>query len=269
MPIIIPEIIESHPEPPGDLIANDGEPMEDGWHRSQMNLLIDSVHYHWRNRKNFYAGGNMFIYFSRQKVFNKDFRGPDFFLVKNCEWNPDRLYWALWDEAGRYPNLIVELLSASSKITDRVTKKALYGDTFKTPEYYIFDRKEPKLESFHLGPQTKYKPGESDKSGAVHALAEGDATSAMTDVLIAKTAKGHTALDLHNLLTVSEAIARAAVERKESRGGHFRDDFPAKDPEFAKFNYSLKKSADGAMQIEKIPIPEMPAELKAIIEEMG
>ncbi len=79
----------------------------------------------------------------------------------------------------------------------------------------------------------------------------------------------HTALDLHNLLVVSEAIARAAIERKESRGGHFRDDFPAKDPEFAKFNYSLKKSPDGGMEISKIQIPEMPAELKAIIEEMG
>ncbi len=79
----------------------------------------------------------------------------------------------------------------------------------------------------------------------------------------------HTALDLHNLLTVSEAIARAAIERKESRGGHFRDDFPGKDPEYAKFNYSLKKDSDGAMRIEKIPLAEMPAALKAIIEEMG
>ena len=79
----------------------------------------------------------------------------------------------------------------------------------------------------------------------------------------------HTALDLHNLITVSEAIARAALERRESRGGHFRDDYPAKDPEYAKFNYSLKKNSDGAMQIEKVPLPEMPPELKAIIEEMG
>lgn len=79
----------------------------------------------------------------------------------------------------------------------------------------------------------------------------------------------HTALDLHNLLIVSEAIARAAIERKESRGGHFRDDFPDKDPEFAKFNFAVKKSVGGGMEISKIPIPEMPAELKAVIEEMG
>jgi succinate dehydrogenase / fumarate reductase flavoprotein subunit len=79
----------------------------------------------------------------------------------------------------------------------------------------------------------------------------------------------HTALDLHNLLVVSEAIARAAIERKESRGGQYRDDYPAKDPEFAKFNFSLKKTDDGGMQIARVQLPEMPAELKAIIEEMG
>jgi succinate dehydrogenase / fumarate reductase, flavoprotein subunit len=79
----------------------------------------------------------------------------------------------------------------------------------------------------------------------------------------------HTALDLHNLLTVSEAITRAAIERKESRGGHFRDDYPAKVEDFAKFNFSLKKDGDGQMQISQIPIPEMPVELKQVIEEMG
>lgn len=79
----------------------------------------------------------------------------------------------------------------------------------------------------------------------------------------------HTALDLHNLLTVSEAIARAARERKESRGGHFRDDFPQKDADFGKLNLALKKGDDGEMTIRRVPIPEMPDELKKVIEEMG
>jgi succinate dehydrogenase flavoprotein subunit len=79
----------------------------------------------------------------------------------------------------------------------------------------------------------------------------------------------HTALDLHNLLTVSEAITRSALVRKESRGGHFRDDFPAKAEHFGKVNLVCRKSGDGQMQIEEAPIPEMPAELKQIIKEMG
>jgi succinate dehydrogenase / fumarate reductase flavoprotein subunit len=79
----------------------------------------------------------------------------------------------------------------------------------------------------------------------------------------------HTALDLRNLLTVSEAIARAALERKESRGGQYRDDFPQKDPEWSKRNIAVKKQPDGSMSISEIPTKEMPAELKQIIEEMG
>jgi succinate dehydrogenase / fumarate reductase flavoprotein subunit len=77
----------------------------------------------------------------------------------------------------------------------------------------------------------------------------------------------HTALDLANLLTVSEAIAVAGLERKESRGGHFRDDYPDKDPQFAKFNIVVRKGADGSMQLERRPLAPMPAELQAIIEE--
>jgi succinate dehydrogenase / fumarate reductase flavoprotein subunit len=78
----------------------------------------------------------------------------------------------------------------------------------------------------------------------------------------------HTALDLRNLLTISEAIARAAIDRKESRGGHFRDDYPDKDPNYGTFNITLKKAKDGSMQLERVTIPPMPAELEAVIEEM-
>jgi succinate dehydrogenase / fumarate reductase flavoprotein subunit len=79
----------------------------------------------------------------------------------------------------------------------------------------------------------------------------------------------HTALDLRNLLTVSEAIARAALERKESRGGHFRDDYPDKCAEYGKFDIVLKRGADGEMRVERRPIPEMTEELKGIVKEMG
>ncbi|HET8835970.1 MAG TPA: fumarate reductase/succinate dehydrogenase flavoprotein subunit [Gemmatimonadales bacterium] len=77
----------------------------------------------------------------------------------------------------------------------------------------------------------------------------------------------HTALDLGNLLTVSEAITRAAIERRESRGGHFRDDCPEKDPACARFNIVIRKGTDGGMQLTREPIAEMPAELKRVIEE--
>jgi succinate dehydrogenase / fumarate reductase flavoprotein subunit len=78
----------------------------------------------------------------------------------------------------------------------------------------------------------------------------------------------HTAIDLKSLLTVSEAITRAAIERKESRGGHFRDDFPGKDAAEGKVSIVVRKGADGSMQVLREPIPDMPAELKQVVEEM-
>src|SRR5690349_10942575 len=78
----------------------------------------------------------------------------------------------------------------------------------------------------------------------------------------------HTALDLRHLLIVSEAIARSALARKESRGGHFRDDYPEKDPAFATFNHVVRRRGDGTMERARETIPPLPAELAAIIEEM-
>jgi succinate dehydrogenase / fumarate reductase flavoprotein subunit len=77
----------------------------------------------------------------------------------------------------------------------------------------------------------------------------------------------HTALDLGNLLTVSEAVTRSALERRESRGGHFRDDHPEKDEAYGTFNLVLRKGPDGEMQMTREPIPPLPPELQQIVEE--
>ena len=77
----------------------------------------------------------------------------------------------------------------------------------------------------------------------------------------------HTALDLRNLLTVSEAIARSAIERKESRGGHFREDYPDKVAEFSTVNVAVRQRSGDVMEIGRIPIPPMPDHLKQVIEE--
>src|SRR5579864_5545601 len=78
----------------------------------------------------------------------------------------------------------------------------------------------------------------------------------------------HTALDLHNLLTISEIVTRAALERKESRGAHFRDDYPNKDEQFGKFNIVARKDPGGEVQLTREPIPPMREDLRQIIEEM-
>jgi succinate dehydrogenase / fumarate reductase flavoprotein subunit len=77
----------------------------------------------------------------------------------------------------------------------------------------------------------------------------------------------HTAIDLRNLLTVSEAVTRCAIERKESRGGHFRDDYPEKAAEFGAINIVVRQGVDGSMEVRRVPLPPMPPELKQIVEE--
>ena len=66
---------------------------------------------------------------------------------------------------------------------------------------------------------------------------------------------------------MSEAIARSAIERKESRGGHFREDYPQKVDEYGTFNIMVKRGSGGAMQVSRVPIPQMPDYLKAVVEE--
>ncbi|MFN2621373.1 MAG: fumarate reductase/succinate dehydrogenase flavoprotein subunit [Chthoniobacterales bacterium] len=78
----------------------------------------------------------------------------------------------------------------------------------------------------------------------------------------------HTALDLKNLLTVSEAVTRAALERKESRGAQFREDYPKKNERFSKVNTITRQAADGAMEVRLEPLPEIPDYLRQVIEEM-
>ena len=77
----------------------------------------------------------------------------------------------------------------------------------------------------------------------------------------------HMAVDLPSLLTISEAVATAAIERKESRGAQFRDDYPAKSETFSTFNMVIQKGEDGAMTLSRAPVPPIPPELTQVIEE--
>jgi succinate dehydrogenase / fumarate reductase flavoprotein subunit len=77
----------------------------------------------------------------------------------------------------------------------------------------------------------------------------------------------HTCLDLRNLLDVSEAITRSALERRESRGGHFREDYPEKAAEFATFNIATRRAPDGGMHVSRVPLQGMPPELAQIVED--
>jgi Uma2 family endonuclease len=138
------------PSPPTDLIFDDGEPLETNRHRIAMNVLIDSVQQA-LTRTDYFAGGNMFVYYSRDQAMNRDFRGPDFFVALDVDGSRERQGWVVWEENGRYPDVIVELLSPSTAKTDRTTKKDLYERIFRTSDYFIFNPFDPNsLEGWHL-----------------------------------------------------------------------------------------------------------------------
>lgn len=142
----------------------DGIPLESNWHRLQMNLLIDVIEYHWRDRHDFFAGGNMFIYHNRHLALNRVFRGPDFFVVKNTSTNPLRKSWIAWKEEGRLPNVIVELASISTIRLDLGKKKNLYEQVFRTPEYFCYDPVTRKLYGWCLE-RGRYQPLAEDAQG--------------------------------------------------------------------------------------------------------
>ncbi len=134
--------------PPGDLWS-DEPPLESDLHRQQMELLIRSLESYWRERQDFYVSGNLTIYYSPNQRKSEDFRGPDFFVVLGTE-RKARKSWVVWQEEGRYPNVIVEILSDSTADVDRGLKKRIYQDTFRTLDYFWFDPQTLELKGFHL-----------------------------------------------------------------------------------------------------------------------
>jgi Uma2 family endonuclease len=134
--------------PPGDLYS-DEPPLETDLHRDQIDLLIRLLRSLWHDRQDFYVSGNITIYYSPKQLKSEDFRGPDFFVVLGTERRP-RKSWVVWEEEGKYPNVIIELLSDSTAQTDRGLKKQIYQDTFRTPDYFWFDPHSLEFEGFHL-----------------------------------------------------------------------------------------------------------------------
>lgn len=134
--------------PPCDLESDEPE-LESDLHRDQIELLLACLKWYWRSRNDFYATGNLTIYYSEDRITTREFRGPDFFVVLGCN-NRPRRSWMLWVEDGKYPNIIVELLSNSTARVDRTTKKELYQDTFRTPEYFWFHPETLEFQGFRL-----------------------------------------------------------------------------------------------------------------------
>ena len=113
--------------------------METYQHLQQIIILLKSLQWLWRDREDYFCAGNLTIYYSPNQKKSEYFRGPDFFVVLDTTNDETRKSWVVWQEDGKYPNVIVEILSDSTAKTDREEKKQIYQDTFRTPDYFWFD----------------------------------------------------------------------------------------------------------------------------------
>jgi Uma2 family endonuclease len=137
-------------------VESNAPAMESSLHYAQLALLVSCLEWLWRDQDNFFIGATLTIYFSRQQLKTDDFKGLDFFLVQHVQQRP-RKSWVVWEEGGKYPDLIIELLSDSTAETDRTLKKRLYQDRFRTYEYFWFSPKTPEFEGLRLISQ-QYEP---------------------------------------------------------------------------------------------------------------
>ena len=146
--ILEQEIPENFIFPPSDL-ESDEHSVETEQHLRQIILLLQCLEWLWRDRNNFYAAVNLSIYYCSNQLKSKDFRSSDFFVVLGSE-RKSRKSWVVWDEEGKYPNIIVEILSPKTANIDKNFKKQLYQDTFRTHDYFWFDLETLELAGFHL-----------------------------------------------------------------------------------------------------------------------
>ncbi len=144
-------------------LYSDEPPLESYQHLQQLFLLMKCLDWLWQDRQDYFAAGNLTVYYSARKLKSEDFRGPDFFVVLGTEKRP-RKSWTVWEEDGKYPNVIVELLSDSTAKTDRGLKKEIYQTIFRTPDYFWFDPHSFEFEGFHLVDGT-YQPIEPTAEG--------------------------------------------------------------------------------------------------------
>ncbi|WP_110985456.1 Uma2 family endonuclease [Acaryochloris thomasi] len=130
-------------------LYSDEPPLETDFHRDQIDLLLRLLKYWWRDRSDFYISGNLTVYYNEKQLKSQDFKGPDVFVVLGAE-KKNRRSWAIWEEGGKYPNLVIELLSDSTAAIDRGKKKDLYQDVWRVPEYYWFHPETMEFAGFRL-----------------------------------------------------------------------------------------------------------------------
>ena len=162
---------------PFELVYDDGEPLETEWHTLEFPLLRRLIRQAMveQGRTDFYVGANIFVYYSVEQARDvseevtrglpeRAFRGPDVFWVGGVDPDRERKVWIAWEEGGRLPDVIVELLSPSTAKKDRTEKRDLYARVFRTSEYFLYEPETRQLDGLRLEGRF-YGPIQPDENG--------------------------------------------------------------------------------------------------------
>ncbi len=145
-----------------ELPEEDGEPLESDYHVMQIPLLDELVRLHLGDTQDYFCSGNMFIFYSveqaievagyvkERKPRQPRYKGPDFFLVKGVDGRKERTRWVVWEEGGKYPDLIIEIISPSTATKDKEVNVKFYAQVFRVPEYFWFDPFTGELAGYRL-----------------------------------------------------------------------------------------------------------------------
>ncbi|BAY77124.1 hypothetical protein NIES25_35830 [Nostoc linckia NIES-25] len=199
--------------PPSDLWS-DEPALESDLYLRQIILLLQSLEWLWQDRNDFYAAGNLTIYYSPHQKKSEYFRGPDLFVVLGTE-RQARKSWVVWEEYGKYPNVILEILSESTAKTDKGLKKEIYQDTFRTPNYFWFDPYTLEFAGFHIV-DGKYQPLQANEQGRLWSEQLGLYLGIHQELLRWFTADGH-------LVAIPEETAIQAQEKAERLAAKLRE----------------------------------------------
>ncbi|MCS6919320.1 MAG: Uma2 family endonuclease [Fimbriimonadales bacterium] len=158
-----------------ELPVGDGDRMEADWHAVNISLLDEVVRLHLGEPTSYYCAGNMFLYYSVSQALEikeyvegegkkPRYKGPDFFLVKDVDGTRMRESWRVWEEDGRYPDLIVEFISSSTRRKDVEQNVKIYEKVFHTGEYFWYDGRKGELKGYRLD-RGRYAPIEPNEQG--------------------------------------------------------------------------------------------------------
>jgi len=207
--------------------------MESDWHVVSISLLDELVRNHLGTPTHYFCGGNMFIYYSVEQAREIEeyveaettarkprFKGPDFFLVKDVDGTKPRDSWVVWNEDGRYPDLVVEFISSSTRQKDVERNVGFYAKVFRVPEYFWFDRRSGELVGYRwsAGGYVRIEPNErgwlwSEQLGAYLGVWRGSYRGRVWSWLRLWDSAGELVLTREE----REARERAAREQAEAR----------------------------------------------------